>query len=348
MANTSSKKSPTISVSLVHALINAYSRLAKEEGLPVLGPLDIAVSDGRVDASVWHKMVSSQAFLINDELLGVKISRFMSVRDFPGFCDLFWVARNVKDALDAVMRYICVYSEDCCFRYKEESGDIYFVLGSKAKDDISYHAVEAIMMTLLRYSKHLGGAGFTQLNFSHQCRIGDDHFYQEAFKLPVKFGQTETSFLLNKTWLDMPLSQLPEPSYRTLGIAERRLALVKSDQRLENQIRYILQKMLVSGDVSSRKVADALGLSLRTFQRHLKQEGIVYKEVLESVRRQQAIEYLNKATYSVHEVAFLVGYNDVRNFFRGFKAWTGHKPGDYRREALRKARQQRQDSSCAC
>jgi AraC-like DNA-binding protein len=77
-------------------------------------------------------------------------------------------------------------------------------------------------------------------------------------------------------------------------------------------------------------VARSLGLSPRSLQRRLADEGTRYNDLVDEVRRQFAELYLARPRLAVSEVAYLVGFTDPSAFFKAFRRWTGLTPSDYR------------------
>ncbi len=77
--------------------------------------------------------------------------------------------------------------------------------------------------------------------------------------------------------------------------------------------------------------APMLGMTKRTLQRNLKQQGYVFKSVKEEARKQKAIELLSESTLSIEDIYWQVGYTDLSNFNRAFRAWTGFSAPAYRK-----------------
>ncbi len=73
-------------------------------------------------------------------------------------------------------------------------------------------------------------------------------------------------------------------------------------------------------------VASRMGLSRQTLFRKLKSEGVTFKKVLDSLRRELAIHYFNEEGNSVNEAASLLGFSEPAAFSRAFKRWTGSSP----------------------
>lgn len=85
------------------------------------------------------------------------------------------------------------------------------------------------------------------------------------------------------------------------------------------------------GSVELGALARALGLSERTLQRRLGEEGTSYQEVLDAARFELARSYLPNARLSLSEIAYLLGFQDLSAFYRAFSRWAGVTPAEYRR-----------------
>jgi AraC-like DNA-binding protein len=92
---------------------------------------------------------------------------------------------------------------------------------------------------------------------------------------------------------------------------------------VENQ----LLSMLPSGRVQKAVVAQQLGMSARSFTRHLAQEGSSFGEVLDRLRNRLALRYLEDKRISLQQTAWLLGYSEIGAFNHAFKRWTGTSPG---------------------
>ena len=91
--------------------------------------------------------------------------------------------------------------------------------------------------------------------------------------------------------------------------------------------------ILHTGDVGLERVARSMGQSRQTTYRRLKAEGATYQQVLDSLRRRLALDYLGSGKLSVNETAYLVGFSDPAAFSRAFKRWTDRSPRDWRAAA---------------
>ena len=77
-------------------------------------------------------------------------------------------------------------------------------------------------------------------------------------------------------------------------------------------------------------IAELLGISPRTLQRRLADEGTSYSEVVQRVRYNIAAEMLRDSHMRVIDVANALGYEDASNFSRFFRRVASITPRHYR------------------
>jgi AraC-like DNA-binding protein len=71
-------------------------------------------------------------------------------------------------------------------------------------------------------------------------------------------------------------------------------------------------------------------MSDRTLARKLSDEGLSFTEVLQQLRRDLAVQYLDDPKLHVSKIAWLLGFNEVSAFTHAFKRWTGKTPSQMR------------------
>lgn len=80
----------------------------------------------------------------------------------------------------------------------------------------------------------------------------------------------------------------------------------------------------------AEEAAAELCLSPRTLARRLSGRNTSYRELLDQVRRRDAMQLLRDSGLSVEEIAARLGYSSGANFARALKSWTGLTPGEAR------------------
>jgi AraC-like DNA-binding protein len=79
------------------------------------------------------------------------------------------------------------------------------------------------------------------------------------------------------------------------------------------------------------QVAEAAGLSTRTFQRRLQEENRSFKSLLDEVRHEQAKQLITDGQEPISVVASRLGYARPTSLNRSMVRWTGHSPSAFRR-----------------
>ena len=80
-------------------------------------------------------------------------------------------------------------------------------------------------------------------------------------------------------------------------------------------------------------VARGLGMSKRSLARKLSDEGLNFTEILQQLRRDLAVRYLDDRKLHISKIAWLLGFNEVSAFTHRFKRWTGKAPSQMRATA---------------
>jgi AraC-like DNA-binding protein len=102
---------------------------------------------------------------------------------------------------------------------------------------------------------------------------------------------------------------------------------------LRRRLRDAIVAELRGGDPATQTVAKRLGVSVRTLQRKLAEEGLSFQTVVDETRAELADRYLETEGLSVTEVAFLLGYAESSSFARAYKRWRGRTPVESRRQS---------------
>lgn len=116
---------------------------------------------------------------------------------------------------------------------------------------------------------------------------------------------------------------------------DRSLDEQQRGRSIAETVKWIMKRSLTGGRPDVQAVAGELGMSDRTLQRRLADEGTSFKQLLLQARHEQAREYLADPSLDIKEVAFLVGYEDQNSFYRAFRHWEGETPANWRSDQRR-------------
>jgi AraC-like DNA-binding protein len=151
------------------------------------------------------------------------------------------------------------------------------------------------------------------------------------FGCAVKYRAMRDALVLRASDLELPfvvqndeLLQMLTPQFEN-QLKDRRAKLSTVDQ-----VKSVLKRLLSGSRPDVVMVAKELGMSERSLQRHITDEGTTFRQLLVETRRELVREYLNNDSVEITEAAFLVGYEDPNSFYRAFRSWEGQTPAEWR------------------
>ncbi len=165
-----------------------------------------------------------------------------------------------------------------------------------------------------------------EVSFAHRAGAAHVARCRELFATRVQFGAPETEMVFTREILAEPLTTADPHLYAILGPTAESLAAAATPEALvTDQARRAIQRARSLEDTDVEAIARSLGMTARTLQRRLKDEGTGFQALRDDTRRAQAEAYLRKGM-SFAEISFLLGFSEPSAFFRAFKRWTGHTP----------------------
>lgn len=99
---------------------------------------------------------------------------------------------------------------------------------------------------------------------------------------------------------------------------------------LSQKVRDLIGRQLETGRARAAVIADQLDMSRQTLYKRLKEENQTFAALLDQVRREQALSYLQNPDHSLTDMAQRLGFSELSAFSRAFKRWMGQSPAQYR------------------
>lgn len=147
--------------------------------------------------------------------------------------------------------------------------------------------------------------------------------FDRYFGTAISFGEypairfSATDALRPFLTVNQGMWQVFEPELR------RRLSELDVTASTAERVRAVLLELLPANEATIEKTAERLGVSKRTLQRRLEEEGVTFRHLINTSRENLARHYLVNTRLPGYEIAFLLGFEDPNSFYRAFMAWTG-------------------------
>ena len=318
----------------------AIARL-KSAGVPVapllrrlgLTPELIDEPEERLSVRSQIALLDEAAKALKDDCLGFTLARDFDLREIGLLYYVMASSQSLGEALKRLARYSKVTNEALVFGYREGNRLIVSLSYSGVTRHSDRHQIEFCMFAAIRICRVLTGQNLVPQHFwiSHH-RSGANSEMARFVGTTVQFGADTDEFALNANARELPLvhadNYLNELllKYCESALADRRGDTSQLRARVENTI----SSMLPHGRVLMEDVARGLGMSERTLARQLADEALNFTEILQHLRRDLAVRYLDDRKLHVSKIAWLLGFNEVSAFTHAFKRWTGKTPSQMR------------------
>ncbi len=324
-------KRPSISVVLLRPLAAAFEgeprALAALLSAADLTPQMLADAEARVTPAQFCVAWAEALRLSGDPALALRIAGATPPGAFGLVEYVCRCAPTLGASLGAWVRYLGVL-DDAVEVGLVEAGPrvaLRVIAESEAPAPASHELCFALIVATAR---RWTGEGFRAevVRFRHAGSEALRERHRAFFGSDVRFGERQTEILFGRAALDAPLPTA-DPNLLELLVPsaeEKRVARTRH-LPLTDQVRRTLGA--APGDESARvgAVARRLGLTARSLQRRLRDEGTTFAGVREGLRQELAERYLAQGL-SCAEISFLLGFSEPSAFFRAFKRWTGVTP----------------------
>jgi len=270
--------------------------------------------------------------LSNDPTVGWKFMRRVETDQYHPTLLAALHARNYRESIERLARYkqLCSAEE---FRITQKGDEVLVEVswpfaGGEPAPALLIDAIFALVTELGRRGTK------TKL---HPKRLElarpaePENGLEEYFGCPVKYRAARDALILRAADLHLPFVTHNEELLQILAPQlEQKLQERQTPQSILKQVKWVLTRLLSGSRPDLPMVAKELGMSERTLQRRITDEGTTFRQLLSETRHELVRQYLGNASVEITEAAFLVGYEDPNSFYRAFRSWEGQTPAEWR------------------
>jgi AraC-like DNA-binding protein len=158
----------------------------------------------------------------------------------------------------------------------------------------------------------------------------DQSIWRRVFPFPIQFENGFNGFSCSADSMLIPNPLADATMARHARYLLNLLPLASAPENLGDRVRRTISQLLPSGRATVDQVAAQLGMSARSLQRRLDEEGLQFASLLNGVRQELATAYLTGSTRPVTSVAAMLGYSSPSSFTRWFAGSFGMSPQVWR------------------
>jgi len=285
----------------------------------------------RVSFDRYQHVSLKAAELSKDPFFGLKGAEHFRPAHL-GALGFAWLASSsLRTAFQRMSRYARMIQEKLTVELNED--DEFFYVGIDAHapaldEKIREQGQLSIVTKLCRV---ISGNSFSPAKICfQQARPAETSYYYEFFRCPIEFEAPSTNAVINLRDVDKRLTGSNDELARlNEHVVVKYLAhIAKHD--VVNQVKACIIDGLSGGMVTEASVAAELHTTPRNLHRKLQKEGTSFKQLLNEMRRDLALKYIQDRSKTLTEISFMLGFSEASSFSRAFKTWTGKPPSEAR------------------
>ncbi|CAI6080787.1 putative HTH-type transcriptional regulator [Paenibacillus sp. JJ-100] len=299
-------------------------------------PAQMENPDARIPVTELERMMRLAADYTNDLYFGLNQGGRLDMADLSLVGYVMMHSRTIGDALIAYQRYNDILYSGFQLEWEVNETDLIIRLSVQHEDvPLSRHCVEDMTVSVIHLINKLANhlVVIREVQFRHEApdAVNDLSPYINAFGVTPQFGAVHTLLRLPKETLELPVLYSDAKMLKVFEkMAEEARADLYASQPFSSKVSRFIIESLPSFFPTLQHTAAHLGMSIRTLQSRLREEGTTFHDISVQVRKELAQRYLQRGSYSVGDIAYALHFSEQSAFQNAFKKWTGLTPGQYR------------------
>jgi AraC-like DNA-binding protein len=255
--------------------------------------------------------------VVDEQFPGARIGNRFCLAEFGAWGRMVMDAPTLGQACAVAAHRVELLHQGSDLQFAKLNGRAELRFSYRGK--LGFNPLQHILGTLAVLRKVAWLAGVPEavgVRFSMPYRRGADQL-EETHGPALEFGCAYDAIVIDRGILNQPVraSNGRAGSVDPMETAAAVCALVK--------------QLLPYGRFTVEEVAVRMCVSVRTLQRRLRSWGFAFEEIVDDVRRTEALALVRARQHSTMEIAFLLGYSDHAHFTRAFTRWTGSSPRQF-------------------
>lgn len=288
--------------------------------------------DKRIPVETYLKIEDAAIKISNDPFLGLHCGEYMEPNNWSVLGYLMKNCQTLGQAFVKSKRYTKIIGNIIQFREVFGIGKFTMILSTpKSAPVLPRHCFETALTSVVVMIKNLTGKDIKPLEtgFSYSAPESISE-YKRIFGPNVKFNQKRIYMVYSFSIVKLPVL-VPDPQLLKYfeKYADEYLSRLENSTSTEAAVSKHLLTCLDKGKVSLPFIANKMAVSVRTLQNRLKDEGIIFRDLLKKTRINLAEKYLME-NYPVEDITYLLGFKESSTFRKAFKEWSGKTPQEFR------------------
>ncbi len=279
---------------------------------------------------IWTECIR----LSNDPLFGLHFGEALQLSALGVVGEVIKTSATVGSALELSFSLVSAITTTFDVSLTKSVSDFtvhFHPTDTQWKEHPAYHqTLDLLIVFLIHELDGLLIRKIKPLRVAYWRKPDDLNQYERVFRCAAISAETDVAITFDIAYWNEPIItanyKLQQVLLKDFMKPVENLSPLKN---LKARVRDYMMRNAYLGIISLEDAAGNFNMSVRTLQRKLKEEGTTFDAMVDEIRRTMAIGYIQSGSYPIKEVSMMLGFNDLSNFSRSFKRWTGVAPSAY-------------------
>lgn len=286
-----------------------------------------------VPADLFDRMMAAAIEETGDSAFGLVAGKSLALMRYGAITPLVLPTPSLRQMLSDIRRFALLVLERSEIELVETATTARLVVQPAVHGGLSGHfRMEQVATSSVQMLRFVGASNtdIHQVSFPHSPRSEHEKRYAATFGQHLNFGHKECAITFNKALLDIKLPTYDPVAYVAARTrADSLLAAMKAGSDMADTVRAWLLSAFPRLPTVAETAAH-LGMSERSFRRHLGMLDTTHAELAQECQRLTAERLLAEGKLPLKQIAEALGFSSVHSFHRAFRRWSGLTPSDWR------------------
>ncbi len=292
--------------------------------------------DNQISADAALTLLEESSHESGCMTFGLQMAESRQLSDFGVVSLLITHQRTLRDVMHVIIQYRHLLNGSLAMSI-EDVGDKVIIREEILTDHptFSRQAIELALGVLHRMCSALLGVHWhpISIHFTHGAPP-ELKLHRRIFGCTLEFDSEFNGIVCNAADFDYPnptadpvMAKYAQRFINTLPAA--------NEFSIVQEVRKTIYFLLPMGRATIEQVAQGIGLNVRSMQRQLEEAGSVFSDLVNDVRRDLVVRYIENPKFSLGHIAELLGYAMPSSFTRWFSIQFGMTPAQWRKTHAR-------------
>jgi AraC-like DNA-binding protein len=288
-------------------------------------------SGARISMALYQRIDEKVAQLSRDPFFAFRGAEHFRPAHL-GALGFAWLAScSLRTAFERMSRYARVIQENLMVELDEDDAFFYVRIDARLQGGNEKIREDRQLSLSTKLCRVIYGDSFSPAKICFQQKSPvDTSYHYEFFRCPLEFEAAATTFVIHLKDVDKRLTGSNDELARLNEHIVVKYLAHSAKNDVVNRVKAAIIDGLANGVVTEAFIAEGLHTTSRNLHRKLLKENTSFKQLLNEIRRDLALQYIQDRSKTLTEISFMLGFSEASSFSRAFKTWTGKPPSEAR------------------